>query len=63
MRLWKFAVIGGTVTDEAGEPVVGLPLRVFRRATTGGRVQYTAVGNNPTTDDRGCLSRRVTRAR
>jgi len=51
--LWKFATLGGTVVDEAGEPVIGIQLRVFRRAVVGGVVKFTQFGNMPSTDDRG----------
>jgi Carboxypeptidase regulatory-like domain len=51
--LWKFATIGGTVVDEAGEPVVGLSVRVLRRAYSGGRLRLGAVASAVTTDDRG----------
>jgi hypothetical protein len=56
LRVWKYAVIGGTVVDEAGEPVVGISVRALLRNVVGGRTGY---GNAPwlvpatTTDDRG----------
>ena len=53
LKFWKFASISGRVVDEAGEPVIGLALRTFRRAVVGGRLRYTSFGNQPTTDDRG----------
>src|SRR5262245_27987260 len=31
IRMWRGATIGGTVVDEAGEPVVGLTVRTIRR--------------------------------
>ncbi len=52
IRLWKLASIAGTVVDEAGEPIVGLQLRVLRRTTTGGRRRFV-ISNNTQTDDRG----------
>jgi protocatechuate 3,4-dioxygenase beta subunit len=53
VRLWKNAVISGTVLDEAGEAVAGVQVRALGRAMSGGRIRYassTAVG---ITDDRG----------
>jgi hypothetical protein len=53
LKLWKEASITGTVTDETGEPVVGVFVRVLRRTFVGGRpvVQLSGAGKN--TDDRG----------
>jgi hypothetical protein len=50
--VWKWATLSGTVTDEAGEPVVGLEVRAYRRGITSGRRQFAspALGS---TDDRG----------
>ena len=31
IRMWKYGVLSGTVTDEAGDPAVGATVRVFRR--------------------------------
>ena len=53
VSLWKLAAIGGTVVDEAGEPVVGLQIRVLKRSVFGGVLRFTQSGNQPTTDDRG----------
>jgi Carboxypeptidase regulatory-like domain len=53
LRLWKFATLGGTVVDESGEPIIGVQVRVFRRAIVGGRMRFTQFGNMPITDDRG----------
>jgi hypothetical protein len=53
MKMWKQSSISGTVLDEAGEPLVGVQLRDFRRAVVGGRPRYMSAGNMPTTDDRG----------
>jgi hypothetical protein len=52
----KFAAIGGTVTDEAGEPVVGIRVEAFRKAISFGRVRlepYDPYNQAATTDDRG----------
>jgi hypothetical protein len=55
LPIWKYAAIGGTVTDEAGEPVVGVSVRAFRKLVTFGEVQYTPSfrGTVGMTDDRG----------
>jgi hypothetical protein len=59
LHVWKYAVIAGTVLDEAGEPVVGVSVRALGRTVLGGRVQYgtTEIREDlvPTavTDDRG----------
>jgi len=59
LRVWKYAVISGTVLDEADEPVVGVSVRALGRTVLGGKVQYgtTQVREDlvPTavTDDRG----------
>ena len=52
IRVWKHAAIGGTITDEAGEPVVGLQVRVLANTLTGGRRRFNSVGGT-VTDDRG----------
>lgn len=52
IRLWKNAVVTGTVVDEAGEPAVVTPVRVYRRVAVAGRVRYTP-SVYATTDDRG----------
>ncbi len=53
VRVWKNGAIGGTVLDEAGEPVVGLQLRALMRTTTGGRRRFVPAGAGASTDDRG----------
>lgn len=57
VRMWKCAAITGTVTDETGEPVVGVGVRAFRREFAGGRPRYVAgpggIGAGGLTDDRG----------
>src|SRR5215471_237259 len=52
IAMWRHAVISGTVTDEAGEPVIGVQVRLFQQRTVAGRrrVSPDAIG---TTDDRG----------
>lgn len=41
--MWKFAVVSGTVVDEAGEPIVGAQVRMLRRTYVGGRPKFTAI--------------------
>jgi protocatechuate 3,4-dioxygenase beta subunit len=59
LRLWKYGVITGTVSDEAGEPVVGITVRALMRDVTAGRTQYGNLEVIPElvpsaiTDDRG----------
>lgn len=52
LRLVKAASISGVVTDEAGEPLVGVVVRVMRREIPQGVARYTLLGN-ARTDDRG----------
>jgi hypothetical protein len=59
LRLWKYAVIGGTILDEAGEPVVGIAVRALVRDVFAGRTRYGNLQVIPElvpaalTDDRG----------
>lgn len=59
VQVWKYAVIGGTVVDEAGEPMVGVAVRALPKNLIAGRLRY---GNRQlipelvpyaVTDDRG----------
>lgn len=50
--LWRTSAITGTVTDEAGEPVVGIPIRILTRVMVAGR-SFLATENEASTDDRG----------
>jgi len=50
--LWKFAAISGTVTDEAGEPMVGIAVRVLSRTVVAGHQRFVP-GATARTDDRG----------
>lgn len=52
VRMWKAASIGGTVTDESGEPLVRVPIAVLRKFMTGGRPRFADVSRSMT-DDRG----------
>jgi hypothetical protein len=55
--LWKHAAIGGTVTDEAGQPVVGVRVDAFRKTIEFGDVwlppHHPTSNGGATTDDRG----------
>ena len=57
LPVWKYAVIAGTVVDEAGEPVVGIAVKALARNVVAGRTRYGNVDviSEPvaTTDDRG----------
>jgi len=50
--IWRHATISGTVTDEAGEPVIGARVTAFQRRLVGGRYR---IGQRAVamTDDRG----------
>jgi protocatechuate 3,4-dioxygenase beta subunit len=50
--LRKLAAIGGTVTDERGDPVVGVMVRAYARVNVGGQ-DHLAAAATTTTDDRG----------
>jgi uncharacterized protein (DUF2141 family) len=52
VRLWRHGSISGAVSDEVGEPLVGVQVTTFRRQVTAGRRRYTP-GAVATTDDRG----------
>jgi hypothetical protein len=53
--MWKPAAITGTVTDEAGEPVVGITVNLLKRTMTSGQPTFTPArfGSSVRTDDRG----------
>lgn len=52
VRLVRVASITGTITDEAGEPLVGVSVRAVRREMPAGSPRYNLTGN-ARTDDRG----------
>lgn len=53
VRVWKHAAISGRVTDERGEPVVGLSVYAFRRLSIGGSITLRREYVDAATDDRG----------
>jgi hypothetical protein len=59
LKVWKYAVIGGAVVDEAGEPVVGIAVRALVKDAIAGRPQFGSaeLGSDllpsAITDDRG----------
>jgi hypothetical protein len=53
LPMWKYAAISGTVTDEAGEPVVGVPVRLLERTIVAGRMLLKPATQSGRTDDRG----------
>jgi hypothetical protein len=52
IRLWKHAVVTGTVVDENGEPSVGMTVRMLRQSMVNGKPKYLP-GAQAKTDDRG----------
>jgi len=50
--MWKYGAVSGTVTDEAGEPAVGVAVTALRRVVSGGTRQLIP-GGSGVTDDRG----------
>jgi hypothetical protein len=55
LRMWKYAVITGTVVDEYGEPVIGVDVHAFARTIVAGRPQLgdEDFQDATSTDDRG----------
>ena len=53
LHLWRFGAISGTVTDERGEPVVGVPISALRRQVIGGTLRLQREVSDAVTDDRG----------
>ncbi len=40
VRLWKLGAIGGRVVDDAGDPIIGLQVRAFKRNLMAGRWKF-----------------------
>jgi hypothetical protein len=53
VRLLKLGSISGTVVDERGEPVAGVPVSALRRSTVGGSLVLRHEATSAATDDRG----------
>jgi hypothetical protein len=41
ISLWKFGVVGGRITDESGGPMIGVQVRILRRAIVAGKWRLT----------------------
>ena len=52
VRMWRPGALAGTVVDEAGEPLVNIRVRAFRRTVGSGRPQFIGAAT-ATTNDRG----------
>ena len=52
LKVFKYGSISGVVTDDIGEPVVGAPIRLYRRNLVAGR-RVLAQAGQVATDDRG----------
>jgi protocatechuate 3,4-dioxygenase beta subunit len=52
VRMWKSGTITGTITDETGEPAIGVTISAVRRTFVSGQPRFTTTGSNAT-DDRG----------
>src|SRR5215472_9776909 len=53
ISIWKNGSISGTLTDEAGEPVVNAQLRLGKAAFVAGVRRFAPAGPPAFTDDRG----------
>jgi protocatechuate 3,4-dioxygenase beta subunit len=53
IRMWRFAAISGSVTDDAGEPAVGVLVQGLRVIMAGGRRLLLHQLSDAVTDDRG----------
>jgi protocatechuate 3,4-dioxygenase beta subunit len=52
IRVFRFATISGSVSDQTGDPAVAVQVRAYRRSLSGARRLLTAAGT-AVTDDRG----------
>jgi hypothetical protein len=50
--MWRQATVTGVVTDESGEPLIGVQVQLLQRVVVGGR-RRLITGPTATTDDRG----------
>lgn len=53
LRLLQYAVISGTIFDEAGEPAGGVSVQAARRIMTAGRTRYLPIATSHRTDEQG----------
>jgi hypothetical protein len=53
IRLKRGGVVAGTITNEAGEPLVGVPVQSFRKTISGNRTRFSVMPEMDFTDDRG----------
>ena len=53
VRMWKNGSIGGTVIDEAGEPVIGVRVAALVRSSGFGQPRFVPTASSGLTDDRG----------
>lgn len=53
VKMWRFATISGTVTDDAGDPVGGANVQVWRRTFVAGHWRLTYAGESGYADERG----------
>ena len=53
LQMPRGGVISGVVVDEVGDPIFGVPVRVWRYVNRNGTRELTATSNSDTTDDRG----------
>ena len=51
IALWRPAVIGGTITDEAGEPLIGVRVEALRKQYDGGALQLVPWMTDVTDDE------------
>jgi hypothetical protein len=52
IKMWRNGVLSGRVVDEAGEPMIGMQVRILRRTIAAGRLRLSQF-NTVQTDDRG----------
>lgn len=53
IRLRRGGVITGTITNEAGEPLIGVPVQAYRKTFSGDRIRFSVSQEMDFTDDRG----------
>lgn len=53
VKVWRFATMTGTVTDDVGDPVSNATVQIWKRAVVAGRWRLTYTGSTGATDERG----------